>query len=806
MNKYKLMLIAAVCGLGVAANAGLSVTHYYTAYHTNALINITNDLVGTANGVIHSNIAGSCYIDVDKSLYTLQEYGRLDTNNVAANGMQLPSEVTDIAGAFSVSWWMQIESNGNGANTTTWCATPNWDAQGAYVLGVPASYSPSPHGYPARVEVAVSNTYQAVVNKTVGTTGGDYLDDGSLHMCLFTYDGAGTMRFFKDGQLQDEQSVPLFNLNTYTNFTVSGGAPWPDPSNPGNIYAFGIYDEAITVGEAISLYLLGVDATVDEIQNLQPGFEISADPTGDVFTHDPVITGTVIDGAFTAQSIVLYISGNPVATNSAPSGGSNDVIFAASGLASGTYTGRVDVVSVASTPNVAQQYDFTFNVAPFTTVYQYPEMGSNGWNSITGTGKVTAVAVDGASEVSAMTLYIDGIDTGASPTYDGTGTTGTISFAFSSGVGHGAHTSTVVVAGSPDGLVSNSITWWVVLEQNAPTSMIHHWTFDEGAGTTVTDVVGGANGTIIGTNYEWKVPGVNIGAADDGGLHLLGFGDSSMWNPTNLPHGTGVLVGAYVDLPNGIITALPNGPITFEVTYYQNNSWWWSRLWDFGNSADGEDYSTGNAGPFTFATVHHRWNANAFVELGDGAGAGHTMDDFNHDAWNLDGTIVHLVWVYDTTPGSTMAKLYINGELADIKADDKVASYNFSNFAGNDVNNWLGRSNWPDQMLDCEFKDFRIMSGIMTADQVRARFNEVSPFIATKIPAIQSITVAGGMATLVWDSEAEATYYVLTKSALSDATWQTNVVGAVPSAGDSTTTTSVTASATAEFYKIEGRP
>jgi hypothetical protein len=70
-------------------------------------------------------------------------------------------------------------------------------------------------------------------------------------------------------------------------------------------------------------------------------------------------------------------------------------------------------------------------------------------------------------------------------------------------------------------------------------------------------------------------------------------------------------------------------------------------------------------------------------------------------------------------------------------------------------------------------------------------------------PVIQSISVAGGSVSLSWTSEAGATYSILSKTNLTDATWtavKTGIAG-----GDPTTSDSVTVSgADQEFFSIEG--
>ena len=86
--------------------------------------------------------------------------------------------------------------------------------------------------------------------------------------------------------------------------------------------------------------------------------------------------------------------------------------------------------------------------------------------------------------------------------------------------------------------------------------LLHHYPFD-GTGTTATDVVGGADGTVVNTTLS------------DGTVVLAG-GTSDQ----------------YVELPAGLISAWPN--VTVEVWTTWNGGGVWQRVLDFGNSDAGK--------------------------------------------------------------------------------------------------------------------------------------------------------------------------------------------------------------------------
>jgi hypothetical protein len=59
-----------------------------------------------------------------------------------------------------------------------------------------------------------------------------------------------------------------------------------------------------------------------------------------------------------------------------------------------------------------------------------------------------------------------------------------------------------------------------------------------------------------------------------------------------------------------------------------------------------------------------------------------------------------------------IGKLYYNGALA--SSGEATVPLNQIQ----DVNNWLGRSNWPDAFFDGQFDEFRIHEGILTDQQI----------------------------------------------------------------------------------------
>jgi hypothetical protein len=214
-------------------------------------------------------------------------------------------------------------------------------------------------------------------------------------------------------------------------------------------------------------------------------------------------------------------------------------------------------------------------------------------------------------------------------------------------------------------------------------ALIHRYSF-QGSGGTVIDSVGGANGTVV-----------NGSLAGNGEVV---FGDG---------------LDQYVDLPNGIIKPLANATLETWVRWGGGGAW--QRLFDFGSSDVGEG-AQGFAvtslyltplpanGPTTMLVGFKRANQDSQFETRVVSGAPLAV-----------GITTHLAIVIDGTRG--MMSLYRNGAL-----DGSVALQS-SLSALNDVNNWLGRSQYAsDPAFQGAFDEFRIYRAALTQAQVQASF------------------------------------------------------------------------------------
>ena len=252
---------------------------------------------------------------------------------------------------------------------------------------------------------------------------------------------------------------------------------------------------------------------------------------------------------------------------------------------------------------------------------------------------------------------------------------------------------------------------------------IHRYSFDSPAGfaeegAEFMDSVGGAHGVVLGEDAEFT------GTA----LRLPG-GDSA--------------VAAYGDLPNGIISGLTD--VTVEAWVTTEGAQNWSRIFDFGSNSPG-----GDEGELEFPGDDNGGNTEGLDYFLLSATRGTNANDHRLEMRNVDpasggdptvepggittvdATIekelpdeAHYVAVYDSdgfvardfagniTGSAPALRMYYNGELVG-EGETEIALADI-----NDVNNWLGRSNWTnDSNFEGSFDEFRIYDYALNNDEV----------------------------------------------------------------------------------------
>jgi len=213
------------------------------------------------------------------------------------------------------------------------------------------------------------------------------------------------------------------------------------------------------------------------------------------------------------------------------------------------------------------------------------------------------------------------------------------------------------------------------------TTLLHRYSF-EGTGTEVRDAKGASHGTLLGT----ELPGT-------GQLPL-----------------EGARTGQYVDLADGIISGLSNA--TFEAWLIWDGGGAWQRIFDFGSSSGGEDMAGSTGISYLFFAASSTPGPPRLVFSRNG------VDDEQicaaPDAFPI-GVLTHIVAVINRT--ERRMAIYQDGELAaDCPLERPLSDIN-------DVNNWLGHSNFiADVDLAATYEEFRIYGAALSATELRASF------------------------------------------------------------------------------------
>jgi hypothetical protein len=247
----------------------------------------------------------------------------------------------------------------------------------------------------------------------------------------------------------------------------------------------------------------------------------------------------------------------------------------------------------------------------------------------------------------------------------------------------------------------------------------HRYSFSGDA----TDSVGGAHGTVV----------VNTGQGSN----------------------SGISEDAYVNLPNGIISAAASGgALTTEIWARSAENRNWAALFSAGSSNGGEDSSSGGNGTDYIQLIPRAGAAENDLRQTThraNVGAEGFVDDVT--GGDLSTTVErHIVSVFDQTGGLPgTVTMYVDGVLigsAPIAGNAGPEGY-LNLAAMNDNNNWLGRSQWPDPIFDGFINEFRIHDSALTPAHVLASF-VAGPDVVIPEPASAALLLAslGGVAAI----------------------------------------------------------
>jgi hypothetical protein len=232
--------------------------------------------------------------------------------------------------------------------------------------------------------------------------------------------------------------------------------------------------------------------------------------------------------------------------------------------------------------------------------------------------------------------------------------------------------------------------------KNPLASLLHRYSFN-GLGNVALDSIGAAPGPIVNAS-------------------LTGTGSLTLSGGHSLE---------YVNLPNDIISGLNDA--TFEAWLTWGGGGNWQRIFDFGNSSGGEDMPVLN--PTTMKT--YGGTSYLFLTANAASDSGRGLESGLRVAYSLNGVgdeevcfgaealpqgiPTHVAVVVDSKAHTIT--LYQDGTLVD-QCDFLRPLSDID-----DVNNWLGRSNFTaDQDLAASYDEFRIYTTALTAEQIADSF------------------------------------------------------------------------------------
>lgn len=316
-----------------------------------------------------------------------------------------------------------------------------------------------------------------------------------------------------------------------------------------------------------------------------------------------------------------------------------------------------------------------------------------------------------------------------------------------------------------------------------PITLAHRWSFNEAPSSTVVkDSVGTAHGSVLGTPGTPATGGNGLWSRN-GREVCLGGGDSH--------------TAAYIDLPNGILSSLTDVTIEGWVTINGNQNW--SRIFDFGNGSAGELFAPGgDAGGTSNFLLSAQIGGDANMKRLQ-MNPGPSLD--SNDPV-VPGQKFHFAVVYDSqgNAGTPQMRYYSGGQFkGSVNLAEPLSQVQ-------DVNNWVGRSNWTaDANTDGCFDELRMWSTPLSSSHIEEIANTPIDSLPYAPPAAAPLDMATtswsygspgvpSSATLSWSSTAGRAYIVETSTDL--VTW---VPATDAVTGDSLilTATASTSSATA---------
>ncbi len=270
---------------------------------------------------------------------------------------------------------------------------------------------------------------------------------------------------------------------------------------------------------------------------------------------------------------------------------------------------------------------------------------------------------------------------------------------------------------------------------------------------------------------------------------IRGEGATAVRGEVVLPGGPNNETSPWIDLPNHLISTQKRVTLTgwFAVNGYSGN---WSRFVDFGDSAGQEVPPAGIAGGTDYLVYS--------VQMGGDGGLQRfgLKDDPTESVYDFTfptvlGQEIFISITVDSSPGNcSLYTVYRDGVF-----QCEVAGGQYALSSINDVNNWLGRSQYAgDSTLNGQFQEFRIYNGALNAKAIKRLYanGPDNNFVVT------GSQVVGRDLEITWNSRVNLTYTLESSPDL--AVW-TAAQANVPAAGTSTSA-SVPLGSGPLFYRV----
>ena len=257
-----------------------------------------------------------------------------------------------------------------------------------------------------------------------------------------------------------------------------------------------------------------------------------------------------------------------------------------------------------------------------------------------------------------------------------------------------------------------------IQRSSADAALVNRWSFTgtagaKAAGTVFTDSIAGAPAVIVGTGATATTVAITIPGTTTGNQ-------------------TPAAISAYLDLPNGLISSKTNLTVEAWATVVSVKNW--QRLFDFGRmniAGMGTGAAAGEIKPDAAAIpggTSSSDNLMLAVNRGTAANTQRISARLN-DAAELttdsgmtitSGTEYHFALVVEDGAGSygssgAQWRWYLNGALA------ASLDVNFHLASIEDVNNWLGRSQYSgDNQANITYNEFRLYNHALTTNEIAA--------------------------------------------------------------------------------------